>query len=122
MKLRAIRRVVVGLTLVAALTAVSPAPSEAAGFGQGTLVSLGTLGWDWLASVGEKLGWTAAPDRATSRASRAPRAPGRPAARHNDGTARVWDSQGSMVDPNGCQSPSSSSTCADGEKPVETKT
>lgn len=108
MKLRAIRRVVVGLTLVAALTAVSPAPSEAAGFGQGTLVSLGTLGWDWLASVGGKLGWTAAPDR--------------PGARHNDGTARVWDSQGSMVDPNGCQSPSSSGTCADGEKPLETKT
>ncbi len=112
MKLRAIRRVVTGLTLVAALTLASPTPSAAAGFGQGTLVSLGTLGWDWLASVGGKLGWMAAPDRAPHQAG----------ARRNGGTARVWDKQGSMVDPNGCQTPSSSGTCADDEKPPATKT
>jgi hypothetical protein len=103
MKLRAIRRVVAGLTLVAALIAMSPMSSEAAGFGQGTMVSLWALGWDWLASVGEKLGWTAVPERASSR----------PGARRNGGTARVWDKQGSMVDPNGCQSPSGTSACAD---------
>lgn len=112
MKLLAIRRIVTGLTLAAALVAVSPAPSEAAGFGQGTMVSLWALGWDWLAGVGEKLGWTAGPERA----------PSRPAARRNGGPARVWDKQGSMVDPNGCQSPSGTSTCTDSDPHFEPKT
>lgn len=109
MKLRTVRRVVTGLTLAAALIAVTPASSEAAGFGRGTMVSLWALSWDWLASVGEKLGWTAVPERA-------------PSARRNGGPARVWDKQGSMVDPNGCQSPSGTSSCTDNDTQLQPKT
>ncbi|HVR99004.1 MAG TPA: hypothetical protein VMW27_20460 [Thermoanaerobaculia bacterium] len=114
MKLRAVRRIVAGLALVAALIVVSPMSSEAAGFGQGTLTSLWSLGWDRLASVGEKLGWTAPVE------SR--RVPTRPRARRDGAPARVWDKQGSMVDPNGCQGSPSTSTCAGGETQATPKT